>query len=1006
MMYILLVISLIMVGVTLLEPSFAQEEESLIKPKVYLQAENDKYHFGDKVYFTVENPNSQLVPFDYYVRFPNNQTVSDDSCLIEKNISYEFLKPFQNVQIALDTKNCADLLEGNYTLFVTSNMDAQMDDDKDDDTSASALILDPKKFSLNDHFSIPRDNCMTYHRDLAFDASRHTLFVAMNLHCEEYTTDARSVILVINEKSNKFRHMTALPIFVHSLEIDNDLEILHILGQVHLSVDLETLSQITDDAITSNSIERLESLYDERTGEFFHNPHVKRIVHSHESKFNPTDEDEFDFTDQNTFDFTDEKTYFMGQFGHVVILDRTDYSVSEIDLQDTVSKSLLASNFLVSEDTGHVYITPLYLNLIYVFDDEWNYVEKLFLDNPSDTTNPEIWNCKEGEIPVEDSYFFSEEICTKYELDLPKVRHLTDKKESGINIAPQRIQIEPGEPMRFNGTAVPDRPLEVILEDPTGKEIHTDILDIGRSGLVDFQYQTSSESILGTYLLFATQQDLTEIIPIGVGQLPQDYIAAKTDKLGYKSSEISTVYVSGSPSSTLSLTLSYYDDQIFSDVVHLDEHGRATYYLSLKDYSVGVYFLTLHNDSFETVEVFTIGTVDSRGPIDIQTAEYVYDTNVPISVMVETHPKVLVTLHLIDTFNKVIAEKEIFSDEHGHIRDDTFKVPISGESGIWKIKAVTDSNFDIAEIEVRQIISEQIVVLIEDTKIGPDIGNVINFHVFGAHDIVTVSIADEHGDEIDKMTFTANKSGELTKPWIIPASLPSGEYKITTADAFNSASASFIIAANGNVVVETPFDLTLCNDSLWSNSQIDPICIQHYILASQQNKSQPIITNGVITNTLNHPQISSMTLDVQMHDRGYVTIPNAHWYFADDSCEVDAHLIALLDEAEVDFHLHAMEKAITLQVSSDTKHIEILGAHPMVEHTTSGAFGHFCMLLEQNVTHLPPVKQMEIGFLKEDVICMDNHVLILKHDGSPACVTPETKVKLFERGWQNHGNDS
>ena len=47
----------------------------------------------------------------------------------------------------------------------------------------------------------------------------------------------------------------------------------------------------------------------------------------------------------------------------------------------------------------------------------------------------------------------------------------------------------------------------------------------------------------------------------------------------------------------------------------------------------------------------------------------------------------------------------------------------------------------------------------------------------------------------------------------------------------------------------------------------------------------------------------------------------------------------------------------------------------------------------------PPLKQFKSGISLDDIQCKDNLVLIQKHDGSPACVKPETKIKLVERGW-------
>ncbi|QLH07132.1 hypothetical protein [Nitrosopumilus ureiphilus] len=46
-----------------------------------------------------------------------------------------------------------------------------------------------------------------------------------------------------------------------------------------------------------------------------------------------------------------------------------------------------------------------------------------------------------------------------------------------------------------------------------------------------------------------------------------------------------------------------------------------------------------------------------------------------------------------------------------------------------------------------------------------------------------------------------------------------------------------------------------------------------------------------------------------------------------------------------------------------------------------------------------PLKQYKSGIAINEIQCQDNLVLIQKHDGSPACVKPETKQKLIERGW-------
>jgi len=55
-------------------------------------------------------------------------------------------------------------------------------------------------------------------------------------------------------------------------------------------------------------------------------------------------------------------------------------------------------------------------------------------------------------------------------------------------------------------------------------------------------------------------------------------------------------------------------------------------------------------------------------------------------------------------------------------------------------------------------------------------------------------------------------------------------------------------------------------------------------------------------------------------------------------------------------------------------------------------------LLEKNVKAYP-LKQSLLGVPVFEIQCKDNLVLIQKYDGSPACVKPETKQKLIERGW-------
>ena len=52
-----------------------------------------------------------------------------------------------------------------------------------------------------------------------------------------------------------------------------------------------------------------------------------------------------------------------------------------------------------------------------------------------------------------------------------------------------------------------------------------------------------------------------------------------------------------------------------------------------------------------------------------------------------------------------------------------------------------------------------------------------------------------------------------------------------------------------------------------------------------------------------------------------------------------------------------------------------------------------------DVIYHAPLRQIGSGLHVDEVLCKDNLVLILKHDGAPACIKPETSAKLVDRGW-------
>ena len=60
-----------------------------------------------------------------------------------------------------------------------------------------------------------------------------------------------------------------------------------------------------------------------------------------------------------------------------------------------------------------------------------------------------------------------------------------------ILINPIKIMFDPGQLIKFNGTALPNQLIEFMLEDSLGNEVTSDIINVGETGFVEFEYQTT-----------------------------------------------------------------------------------------------------------------------------------------------------------------------------------------------------------------------------------------------------------------------------------------------------------------------------------------------------------------------------------------------------------------------------------------------------------------------------------------------------------------------------------
>ncbi|MFB5640053.1 MAG: biofilm-associated protein [Nitrosopumilus sp.] len=369
------------------------------------------------------------------------------------------------------------------------------------------------------------------------------------------------------------------------------------------------------------------------------------------------------------------------------------------------------------------------------------------------------------------------------------------KSDKKIIITPVNLKFEPGEAMRFNGTALPNQQIEIVLEDPLGNEVLSDIIQTDEVGFVEFEFETTQATSEGTYTLIATQEKEKEFIYAGLGQLPTIPVNLEFDKLSYKIGETAIITLSGKASEIINLLIIDPSDKPKGDAISitLQPDGRGTHSIELDGYASGVYTAVISKGSAQSTEVFTVGLQTGSGEIDINTTKLDYHPGDSVLILGETGPNVLLTVSLINPEGEEIKVKETFSDKNGKISEGSFRIPSEGIPGTWVINAKSGSNFDNEEINVLAVAQEGMTVSVKEGQEIPGYGKTVNIHVFGASQTVEIEIIAEDGEVIQELSFPASGDGEINQPWIIPKDTEPGTYTIKVSDAVDNAETTFEI---------------------------------------------------------------------------------------------------------------------------------------------------------------------------------------------------------------------
>ena len=418
----------------------------------------------------------------------------------------------------------------------------------------------------------------------------------------------------------------------------------------------------------------------------------------------------------------------------------------------------------------------------------------------------EIINTRTAEVGAKGTWQLSEPIIIsldtpfgKYSAEISDgresiVRTWTIESSKVIIIVPTNLRFESGETLKYNGTALPNQPIEIILEDPLGDEKISDIFDVDDTGKVEFEYHTTANvDKEGTWTLIATQGKHKEFIYVGLGQLPSIPINIEFNKLNYKTTEDAIITFTGKPSEVMSLLIIDPSDKPKGEAIPitLKDDGRGSYTLDLNGYSSGIYSAVISKGTSKSTETFTVGLQTGSGEITINTTKLSYEPGEVVLVLGKTKPNILLTLTLIDSKDNEVKVKETFSDKNGKITEDAFRIPSEANPGTWNINAKSGSNFYMVEIEVTSLITEGMTISVEDGDKIPGVGKIITLRVLGAEQIVTIEIISDEGKIIEELSFPASAEGKIIQPWIIPPGTEPGIYTFKAKDAFNAAETTF-----------------------------------------------------------------------------------------------------------------------------------------------------------------------------------------------------------------------
>ena len=256
-----------------------------------------------------------------------------------------------------------------------------------------------------------------------------------------------------------------------------------------------------------------------------------------------------------------------------------------------------------------------------------------------------------------------------------------------------------GDVFILTGTAQPNKDLTLSIKNPDDDIIRFDILKIDGSGEIKYEFPRGESFVNGTYILRATQDDITQVSFFTLGTTSYDRVTVYLEKMNFSANSKAKISILGPPSTELTLNIfDHSDNRKSTESIKTNSIGTKTFTVDLAGYSSGVYKAVVSNPTYQDTAKFSVGLSSGSGAITFSSTQTEYYPGESILIIGNTGANSILNISLIDPNGETINKIEIFADKDGVFTTELLGIPSNASSGIWQIKA--QSGLDHKEVEI------------------------------------------------------------------------------------------------------------------------------------------------------------------------------------------------------------------------------------------------------------------------------------------------------------------